>query len=321
MHVSLLTPEAALLAVGALVPVVLLLDGEKRAAIVRFALGLGEPPSSHRRVLAGSIVAVVALLGLAAAQPVLDVESGAESRQDTEVWFVLDISRSMLASEGLEEPTRFDRALAEAKEIRSELADVPSGVASLTDRILPHVFPTSDQGVFQAVLDRSVGIDKPPPATFNVTATTLGSLTALANRNMYRREIRHRVAIVFTDAESRPFASESVGQVFRRPPGIRTVFIRYGNVNERVYTLDGGAESGYTPHPDAPRILTALADATDGRAFTEGSPDEVARAVRDAIGSGETEVAEDDRREIPLAPYAVAVAFLPLGLLLWRRNL
>ena len=34
MHVSLLTPEAALLAVGALVPVVLLLDGEKRAAIV-----------------------------------------------------------------------------------------------------------------------------------------------------------------------------------------------------------------------------------------------------------------------------------------------
>jgi hypothetical protein len=321
MSVSLLTPEAALLAFGAFIPAVLLLDGEKRATLVRFVLGLAEPPSSHRRLLLGSIVAVAALLGFAAAQPVLDVESGAQSRQDTEVWFVLDISRSMLASTGLEEPTRFQRAIEDAKQIRTELADVPSGVASLTDRLLPHVFPTSDQGVFQAVLERSVGIDKPPPATFNVTATTLGSLTALANRNMYRREIPNRVAIVFTDAESRPFASEAVGQVFRRPPGISTVFIRYGNANERVYTLDGGAESGYTPHPDAPQILAALANATGGRAFREGQAEEVARAVRGAIGSGETEVSEDDRREIPLAPYAVAFAFLPLGLLIWRRNL
>ena len=321
MNLSFLTPEAILLAAGAIIPLALLLDGEQRARIVRIALGLAEPPVSARRITLASVVALPLLLGVAAAQPVLDVESGAEARQDTEVWMVLDISRSMLASRTLEDPTRFDRALAEAKRIRSGLADVPVGLASMTDRVLPHVFPSSDAGVFQAVLDRSVGIDKPPPGTFNVIATTLGVLTAFANRNLYRPEIDNRVLILFTDAESRPFSSTSVGAVFRRPPGIKTIFVRYGNSGERIFTLDGGAESGYVPVPQAPQILRDLADATGGEAFVEGDVDGVVRAVRSSIGTGETTVSEDDRREIPLAPYAVALAFLPLGLLLWRRNL
>jgi len=321
MHVALLTPEAALLAVGAIVPLALLLDGEKRAELVRLALGLGSASAGAPRVLAGSIAAIVVLLAIACAQPVIDVKSGVRSRQDTEVWFVLDTSRSMLASRSLDEPTRFARAIADAKAIRDDLREVPSGVASLTDRLLPHVFPTEDAGVFQAVLDRVLGIDKPPPATFNVTATTLGSLSALANRNMYTREVRNRIAIVFTDAESRPFASASIGEIFHRSPGVRTVFVRYGDISERVFTLDGGAESGYSPDPNAPRTLRLLADATGGEAFVEGQPRDVAAAVRRAIGRGKTEVSDDDRREIPLAPYAVALAFVPLGLLLWRRNL
>jgi hypothetical protein len=175
--------------------------------------------------------------------------------------------------------------------------------------------------VFGAVLDRVVGIDKPPPASFNLTATTLGSLTALANRNFFTREVRNRVAIVFTDAESRPFASASIGRVFRRPPGIRVVFVRYGNADERVFTLDGGTESGYRPDPDAPAIARSLAQAAGGDVFDEGSTGDVADTVRRALGHGETKVDDDDRRDIPLAPYSVALAFLPLGLLVWRRNL
>jgi hypothetical protein len=321
MSIDFLTPEAVLLAVGVLIPLVFMLDGERRADVVRFALGLGQPAASHRRLLVGSIVAVGVLLGLAAAQPVLSVKSGAESRQDAEVWFVLDTSRSMLASESLRSPTRFDRAKRDAIEIRRELSDVPSGVASLTDRLLPHVFPTSDVGVFGAVIDRVVGIDKPPPASFNVTATTLGSLSALANRNFYERGVRNRVAIVFTDAESRPFSSASIGRIFRRPPGIRTVFVRYGDTNERVFTLAGGAERGYTPDPNAPATARVLAQATGGAVYDEGSTTGVANTVRKMIGSGETSVDSDDRRDVPLAPYSVALAFLPLGLVLWRRNL
>ncbi|MBA3384763.1 MAG: VWA domain-containing protein [Actinobacteria bacterium] len=323
MAIDFLTPEAVILAVGALIPVVLLLDGEYRADRVRVALGLRQPVSSGRRLLVGSIVAVAFLLGLAAAQPVVAVNGGTESRRDAEVWFVLDSSRSMLASSALDSPTRFDRARNDAHEIRTELRDVPSGVASLTDRLLPHVFPTDDAGVFDAVLDRVVGIEKPPPASFNVTATTLGALTALANRNFYTREIKHRVVIVFTDAESQPFAAESIGRVFLRPPGIRTIFIRYGNLEERVFTLDGGTESGYSPHPEAPAVARALAAATGGEAFEEASSSaaRVAATVRELIGSGETQVDDDHRHEVPLAPYSVALAFLPLGFLIWRRNL
>ena len=321
MSVDFLTPLSALLMVGAIVPLVFLVDGERRAAIVRFALGLGEPPATHRHLLVGGIAAVAVLLGLASAQPVLSVERGAESRDDAEVWFVLDTSRSMLASTGLREPTRFARAKRDARAIRADLHEVPSGIASLTDRLLPHAFPSDDAGVFGAVLDRVVGIDKPPPATFNVTATTLGSLTALANRNFYTREVRHRVAIVFTDAESRPFASASIGRIFRRPPGVRLVFVRYGNADERVFTLDGGTESGYRPDPDAPAIARSLADAAGGQVFDEGSTSDVAGTVRGLLGSGETKVDDDDGREVPLAPYAVGLAFLPLGLLVWRRNL
>jgi hypothetical protein len=323
MSVDFLTPEAVLLAIGALIPVVLLLDGEHRADRVRVALGLGKPVSSGRRLLVGSIVAVALLLGLAAAQPVLEFRGGSESRRDAEVWFVLDSSRSMLASSTLEAPTRFDRARADAREIRTELRDVPSGVASLTDRLLPHLFPTDDAGVFDTVLDRVVGIEKPPPASFNVTATTLGALTALTNRNFYTREVEHRVVIVFTDAESQPFAADSIGRVFQRPPRVHTVFIRYGNLEERVFTLDGGTESGYRPHPEAPAVARALAGATGGEAFEEESSStaRIAGAVRAVIGSGETEVEDDDRHEVPLAPYSVALAFLPLGFLIWRRNL
>ena len=68
MSIDFLTPEAVLLAVGALIPIVFLLDGERRADFVRFALGLGQPDARHRRLLLGSIVAVGALLGIAAAQ-------------------------------------------------------------------------------------------------------------------------------------------------------------------------------------------------------------------------------------------------------------
>lgn len=321
MGVSLLTPFAGILAISALLPLAVLLGRDRRAREIRAALSLGHPSRAGRASVALSLALVPALLGLAATQPVLDDTLTRSERTDAQAFFVLDTSRSMLASTSLEAPTRFDRAKRDAGAIRADLREVPSGIASLTDRLLPHAFPTDDEGVFGAVLDRVVGIDKPPPATFNVTATTLGSLSALANRNFFTREVRQRVAIVFTDAESRPFASASVGRVFRRSPGIRLVFVRYGNADERVFTLDGGTESGYRPDPDAPAIARSLAQAAAGEVFDEGSIGDVGDTVRGMVGQGETKVDDDDRREIPLAPYSVALAFLPLGLLLWRRNL
>ena len=62
----------------------------------------------------------------------------------TEVVVVLDTSRSMLASASPGAPTRFERAVGFGAALRSRVGDVPFGLASFTDRVLPHLFPTLD---------------------------------------------------------------------------------------------------------------------------------------------------------------------------------
>jgi hypothetical protein len=46
----------------------------------------------------------------------------------------------------------------------------------------------------------------------------------------------------------------------------------------------------------------------------------VESVLRARLGSGRRETEAVVSRPRPLAPYAVAAAFLPLGFLLWRRN-
>jgi von Willebrand factor type A domain len=321
MDLSFLSPEAGLVALAAAVPLALLLHGERRTRRLRAALRLDPPARTQRGLLVASVVAVPALLGLGAMQPVVDRSTEHVTRTDAEIVFVVDTSRSMVASRTATSRTRLERARAGALRVRSELGQVPAGVASMTDRLLPHLFPTPDSQVFAATLERSVGIDQPPPVNWNRTATTLGALSALATRNFFSREVRRRVAIVFTDAESRAFATENVGALFRRRPGVRAIFVRVGNADERVYTAGGEVEEAYRPPPTAGTTIRALAAATGGDAFDESQLGDVVEAAKRAVGTGRTEVRGNERNKFALAPYSVALAFLPLGLLLWRRNL
>ena len=171
----------------------------------------------------------------------------------------------------------------------------------LFDRIRNRIIATPEGKLFYAQVQASfLGMD-----TLRATAARIrdhgagqlrvGSLSALANRNFYERAVTNRVAIVFTDAESRPFSSASIGRIFRRPPGIHVVFVRYGNTGERVFTLAGGAERGYTPDPNAPATARILAQATGGAVYEEGSTEGVVNTVRKMIGSGDTSVDSDDR--------------------------
>ena len=321
MDVSFLTPASGTLALGAVLPIVFLIEGERRAGIVRAALRLSEPPATRRGLLVASLVAVPVLLGVAAMQPVIDVEKQHVSRTDAEVYFVLDTSRSMLARATADTETRFERARDAAIRVRARVGEIPAGIASMTDRVLPHMFPSPDGQVFAATLERAVGIDRPPPVDFNPTATTLGALASLATHNYYTPGIPKRVAVVFTDAETRPFAAESLGAIFRRPPPVELIFVRVGDAEERVYLSDGSVETEYRPDPEAERTAQTLAEASGGSAFEEDELDRVVDAIRAAAGRGKTEVRGDERTNVALAPYTVALALLPLGLVLWRRNL
>lgn len=321
MRISFLTPEAGILALGAIVPLLVLLQGERRARRLRALLRL-DPPRTRRRALwIGSVLAVPLLIALAAMQPVVDRNQQHVTRTDAEIYFVIDTSRSMAASKTASSRTRLDRARAMALRVRADLGEVPAGLASLTDRLLPHLFPSSDPATFTATLERSVGVDRPPPVNFNRTATALGALASLPTRGFYSPEISRRVAVVFTDAESRAFSTTGISSVFRRPPGVRAIFVRIGNGDERVYTIEGDLEQAYRPDPNAPQTVQTLAAATQGLAFEEGDADEVVAAIRNYMGRGRTEVRGDERTKFALSPFAAGLAFLPLGLVLWRRNL
>ena len=82
------------------------------------------------------------------------------------------------------EPTRFERARDDALALQAELARHPVGIASLTDRVLPHLFPTVDRRVFGETMREAVGIERPPPSTsFGTNVTTLDALGAVPTLN------------------------------------------------------------------------------------------------------------------------------------------
>lgn len=322
MSLSFLSPLAALLAFAAAAPLAAFLVTELRARRVGSVLGLPAPSWSSRLPGALAVCAVMTLLALAAAQPVLSSVEPRYARTDAQAWFVFDTSRSMLAAPSPDAPTRFERARVAGKRVRAQLGDVPAGVASLTNRAVPHLFPTIDAGVFEATVDRALGIEKPPP---DVTAfsrvTTFAALASLARQSFFAPAARRRLVVVFTDGEGRPFASEQLRRLFGREPGIETIFVRFWAGDERIFTKHGLPEADYRPDPASGRTLGQLAGFIGGRAFSEAELDAVARAGRAFLGRGPKVEQGQERTATALAPYVLLSAFMPLAFLLRRRNL
>jgi len=73
MHLSFVTPAAALIALAGVVAVLAVFAGEQRLDRLRSLLGLRRGHTQSSRLVAGAIAAVALLLTLAAAQPVSGV--------------------------------------------------------------------------------------------------------------------------------------------------------------------------------------------------------------------------------------------------------
>jgi hypothetical protein len=320
MSLTILTPLGALLAVGLVVPLVALVRARRKASGVRGALGVEQPRRRAVVVPLSSLVVGAALLGLAAAQPVFEWTSDQRVRTDAEAFVVLDVSRSMLAQRDVEAQTRLARAKAAATTLRASLADVPVGIASITDRVLPHLFPSSDQEVFEATLERSLGIEQPPPRTsFATSATSLNALATLRGLRYYTPQSTARLAIVLTDGESQPVANARIGGLFQRDPPIELLFVQFWDEDERVFSR-GVPEPQYRPDPSARAVLDRLAASTNGAVYTEGQLGSATAKARDLLGDGPSAVEGRVAGQLALAPYLAAAALLPFGLLLWRRD-
>lgn len=324
MPLTFLSPLGLLVALAVAAPLLGLAALERRAARVRIVLRLGAPDRRRRVELAVAFVAIAALLGLAAAQPVLALSRERAARSDAAVLFVLDVSRSMQASTGRAGATRLERAKALAIRVRAALGDVPAGVASVTDRTLPYLFPSANLSVFEATVRQSVAIESPPPAGGGPGATgrasTLGALTAVATKNYFQPGQIHRVLVVLTDAESAPFAEAGVGAVLRKPPRVRTILVRLWRPNERLWN-NGHLDPVYRPDSQSQETVTALALATRGRAFDERDAAAVVRTARLDLGRGAVTRQRLERTRTPIGAWFAAAALLPLGLVLRRRNL
>ena len=310
VSVSFLTPRAALLALLALVPLGALIVGERRVARARRVLRLAEPDGSDRIRRAVLVASVVLLLVFAAMQPALETTTALRARTDAQAFVVLDTSRSMLAAPSPGGTTRLKTARRDAVELATRLPDIPLGVATFTDRVLPDLFPTSDRAAFDSVVD-SVRIESPPPREVNTVATTFDALTAVASEGFFTAKAKRRAVILITDGESRAFDPAGVADALAQH-GIRLAVIRVGGASDRVWKPDGSPEANYRPDPSGAAIAVSRLRAAAG----EPPGADAAALVARALGRGPTERVGVEPRSRTLAPFAALLALVPLLLLL-----
>lgn len=311
---AFLTPWAGVLVLLAALPLAALVLGARRAEAIRSLLGLRAGPRSSRAPRAALVTGIVGLLAVAAMQPVIRTHGSLRERTDAQAFVVLDTSRSMAASPSPTSPTRLARAKAIALGIGSQLPDVPVGVATFTDRVLPDLFPTADRAAFDSTV-ASVGIEDPPPRDVNPVATTFDALSALATQGFFPDSAHRRVVLLLTDGESAAFDAGGVASALR-DHGVRLAVVRVGGAGERVFGPNGKPESAYRADPaGARRAVASLASALGEPA----APDPVAFARR-ALGSGPTVAVGVRPHTYALAPLAVLLA-VALALALAFENL
>jgi hypothetical protein len=282
---TLSTPLGLLVALAALLPLAALVRGQRLRARVRAELGFAATP--RERVQPAALVAALALLALAAAQPAL-TGGHARVRTDAAVLFVVDTSRSMLAG------SRLDAARSRAIALRAAVPELPAGVATLTDRVLPDLLPTADADVFATTLRRAVRVDEPPPQELQPVVTTFEPLGTIPGAGYFAPSTHRRIVVLLTDGESEPYAAPPLA-------GIRLLVARVGSSSDRI------PGEAYRPQPPAL-----------GPLFAAGARQASAGALRDAAGSGPT-ARTAEAATTPLAPWLAGAALVPLAAALARR--
>jgi hypothetical protein len=316
---TFLSPRGALLALVALLPLAALGVSVLRAERVARVLGLRPAPRRSALAPAALVAGAFLAFGLVAAQPAWRTEERGRVRTASEVFFVVDVSRSMSAAAGAAGPTRLERARGLVLRLRSAVPVVPAGLAGLTDRVLPYLFPTLDDAVFTRTVGQSLSIESPPPQQVSTNASSFGALVSLARDGFFTPKAQHRTCVVVTDAETRSYSTSEVIGALDSARGCRLVVVRVGRAGERVFGPDGLPEAAYAPDPAAADHARALAEATGGTAFSEDDVSSAAAAVRQAA-----DVGPEGRRPVSastraLAPFAAGLAALVVLALLAAR--
>lgn len=313
-----LSPWGAWVAVAVVVPLAAFALLEERARRVSGRVGLTPPPLRTRLGIPIAICAVAALLAIAAAQPVISGTQSHSGRSDAQVYVLFDVSRSMLARSGAGAPTRLQRAKQLALQLRHGIPEVPFGVASLTDRVLPHLFPTLDPNVFDSVLRDAVGIERPPPDGTNDLATDFSTIGDTATNNYYPPSVGKRVLVVFSDGESTYFDDNLLHRDFQKGD-VHVLFVHLWNADEKIYLSKNHVDPGYRPDPQSNQEAQRLAAAGGGDVLG-ADPAQLISQTKSLVGTGPHTTLREQHTRVSLGPYVALMALLPLGFVLLRRN-
>jgi hypothetical protein len=316
--VSFLTPLDALFALAAAVPLAALLATERRSERVRAALRLRGHGRRAFAPVAGALLLLPALVAVAAAQPVVVRQQLVRERGDAQAFIVIDTSESMKAAAGPGKPTRLTRAKRLALRLKSALGDVPVGLATMTDRVLPDVMPTTDPALFDRAVAQSVAIDEPPPtqAYHHNRATDLQALVPLVTSHFFSDVVKHRLLVVFTDGEATRDLSLyalGIGQA------LKPVFVHVWAPGERIYRR-GRPDPYYVADPTSEALLKHAAAQAAGTSVGEHDFHALLEAAHQRLGHGDEVSHVNAYARIALAPWFALGGILPLGFLFYRRN-
>ncbi|HEY2542820.1 MAG TPA: VWA domain-containing protein [Gaiellaceae bacterium] len=317
--VTFLTPVDAVFVLAAAAPLAALLATERRSGRIRAALGLHGPGRRVVVQVATALVLLPALVAVAAAQPVVVHQQLVKERGDAQAFIVIDTSESMRAASGPHAPARLLRAKRIAARLQRALGDVPVGIATMTDRVLPDVMPTTDSALFDRTLAQSVGIDRPPPtqAYKRSRATNLQALVPVLSSHFFTESAKHRLLVVLTDGEAaRDLELYGLGIGHE----LRPVFVHTWASGERIYR-HGRVDPFYVPDPTSGTLLRRAAEISSGAVFEENQIGDLVKAAKHAVGGGATESHVSAYARIALAPWVALAGVLPLGFLFYRRNL
>jgi hypothetical protein len=316
--VTFLTPVDALFVLAAALPLGALVVGERRSRRIRALLGLHDPGRRPVLEAAAALVALPALVAVAAAQPVVVRQQLVRERGDAQAFFVLDTSESMGASSGPRQPTRLARAKGIAIRLERALGDVPVGLATMTDRVLPDLMPTTDPALFDRTIAQSVGINRPPPTQqyHRAPATNFQALVPILNSHFFSNSAKRRLLVVFTDGEAtRDLELYGLGIGHTLKP----VFVHVSQPGERIYRR-GRADPFYVTDPSSDALLRKAAELASGSVFEENQVGSLVQAARSTVGQGATDSVINAYARIALAPWVALAGILPLGFLFYRRN-
>jgi len=307
-EIVLLTPRAALVGLAFAVPLVAVGIRERAGSRVRARIGLARPRRASLAAHAVGLVALAALVSATAAQPAIRETSSAPVRSDAELYLAFDVSRSMLAMSAPGAVSRLERARALGLTVAAAGGGVPTGVATLTNRLMPLLFPTGDERSVNAVLIHSLRIMQPRPVIYTTAReSSLSALGLAADRSYFDPTARKRVLVVFTDLDTDPFSLEGTLADLRKHR-IEPFLVRVARPGERIFDSRGRP---YAYISRSTVTVAALRQAS-WHAFEENQPTQLVAAIRSYLGQGPVTpsvLAESQRNLAPLiALVALAVA-------------